>query len=417
MKFKKHTGTTPLKEGDDNISWESKQPFWLLKKSKALSEKLKANILSADTFSSHIFIASSGSLSGEEIKIMALSKKALLLSAKVVNKHLQITEEDRLLSVLSPYHVADLAVKARAYVSGATLVSKKIVQPWSPTHFVNLLKQENISVTSLVPAQVFDLITKNIVCPKNVRLVIVGGSALSAELCYKALQLGWPIISTYGMTELCSQVATASLKDLKTLQKAVLKKETNEEDIKKAVQSYVTCWKLLPHINAKVNQENLYLQSDALLSAEFIVKNNTLITKKEYTNQEWFLTQDHAILQDRKLYFKSKGWGKIKIKSKLVFLKELNSLLEDLNLHNNLNLKNIYLFPKEHIKEGFRLVLISECSNISTKNTSILVSAFNNKVQSHEKVRCIYYLPTIPKTDLGKLRVEAIKPLLQLGKK
>lgn len=399
------------------INWESKNSYWLLRANNSLPTKVKEKILSTNSLLSHIFIASSGTLSRGEIKIIALSKKALLLSATEVNKHLQITKKDRLLSGLPFYHVADLAVKARAYASGASIITENHLKKWSPIDFLALLKKQNISVTSLVPAQVFDLVTNNLASPKNLRLVLVGGSALSSELCHKALRLGWPIIPTYGMTELCSQVATASLEDLAKLQELFFTQEIKAKDIKKEIKNYVTSWKLLPHIKAKVEKEALYLQSKSLLSAEFILKKESVVSKKFYKKEKWFLTGDNVLLKKRTISFKSKSSEKLKIKSKLVLLKELSALLEGLNLSNNLNLTNIHLFLEMHIRDGFRLVLISDVVNISLHKVSSLVRLFNNKVQTHEEIDLIYYFSDIPKTALGKLRVECVKKLLKLNKK
>lgn len=406
-------------------------PAWLLKNNKDVSAELKEKISSTNLFSSHVFIPSSGTLSHGELKIIALSKKALLCSAIEVNKHLQITKKDRLLSILPVYHVADLAVKVRADASQACLVTGKDFQKWSAKNFLTLLKKEKISVTSVVPAQIFDLVSNNLTSPKHLRLVLVGGSALSVELCYRAMSLGWPVVPTYGMTELCSQVATASLQDLKKIQKLFLNsvsdnhnninhnknnrnndqnnRNNEQNNIKKEIQTYVTSWKILPHINAKLQKGDLYLQSPSLLSAEFILKKGNLIKEKHYKPEEWFLTGDKVSLNKEVINFKNKSLERLKIKSKLVLLEDLNFLLEQLNLSNHLNLNDVYLFPEEHIRDGHRLVLITNFANIFLKKISTLVELFNAKVQIHEHIRYIYYFSDIPKTELGKLKLESIK--------
>ena len=64
--------------------------------------------------------------------------------------------------------------------------------------------------SSLVPAQVLDLVRAGLRPPPVLRAIVVGGGAISAELYRDARALGWPVLPSYGMTECCSQIATAT---------------------------------------------------------------------------------------------------------------------------------------------------------------------------------------------------------------
>jgi len=44
--------------------------------------------------------------------------------------------------------------------------------------------------------------------PAHVRVILTGGAAASASLLTACAERGWPVLTSYGMTEACSQIAT-----------------------------------------------------------------------------------------------------------------------------------------------------------------------------------------------------------------
>src|SRR5687767_8222514 len=148
----------------------------------------------------HVWLATSGTTGA--LKLTALSKNALLASAACVNRHLQSDSKDVWCCVLPTFHVGGLGIYARALLSGARVVS----EAWDPVRFA---ASEQITLASLVPAQVADLIRLRLRAAGSLRAVIVGGGALSPGLYDQAIALGWPVLPSYGMTECSSQVATA----------------------------------------------------------------------------------------------------------------------------------------------------------------------------------------------------------------
>lgn len=396
------------------INWHNQESYFLLKDSFDMSEGVKKEILSNKNLFGHIFIASSGTLSKGGRKLIGLSKKALLSSAESVNKHLNITNKDRFLSVLPFYHVSDLGVKARVFLAEAFYISVASFK-WSPLNFIKLLSQHKVSISSLVPAQIFDLVKAKVSPPKTVRLILVGGGGLSRDLCYEAFKLGWPLVPTYGMTELCSQVATASLSDLAAIQNLFLNKQVvpaKEKGIKNKILGYVSSWVLLPHVQAKISKGHLYLKSKSLFSEEFTITENRIIQNTIQKKGDWFLTSDKLCLRDQRLSFISRNSRRIKIKSKLVFLEELSTLLNNLNIKHHLYISNIYLLSEEVKREGARLIVVTDSSNFSSSLLD-LITLFNGKVQSHEVIQSVYYLKNLPLTSLGKLKVIELKAFLK----
>lgn len=65
---------------------------------------------------------------------------------------------------------------------------------------------------SLVPTQLYRALEAGV--KPTMECALVGGGRLDAKLAAKAINAGWPIYSTYGMTETCSQVTTATPDEL-----------------------------------------------------------------------------------------------------------------------------------------------------------------------------------------------------------
>ena len=172
---------------------------------------------SAPDLADHFWIATSGS-SGRP-KLVALSREALLASAEAVNRHLESGPSDVWVNVLPLFHVGGLSILARAERSGARVAGNldtSALPPWDPREFLDLLEREKATLTSLVPTQVHDLAARELRPPASLRAVLVGGARLTRDLYQAARGLGWPLLPTYGSTELASQAATAELSSLES---------------------------------------------------------------------------------------------------------------------------------------------------------------------------------------------------------
>ena len=168
---------------------------------------------------SHVWLTSSSTTSPHQLQVVALSKKALLISAEAVNKHIGSDTKDQWLNVLPPFHVGGLAIEARAHLSGAGVIDKWSPS-WNPTSFTQIVRDCQATLTSLVPTQVYDLVKRDLQAPESLRGVLVGGGALSVSLYQEAWRLNWPLWPTYGLTECGGQVATAPVRE-STLEKNI----------------------------------------------------------------------------------------------------------------------------------------------------------------------------------------------------
>ncbi len=157
-----------------------------------------------------ILFGSSGS-SGVH-KWIVHTRDSLLASAQAVNAHLSVTPEDRFGLLLPSFHVGGFGILARAYQTGCPCAF--YTDRWGAQQAYHFLSEQQVTITSLVPTQVYDLVDTGLTAPPHMRAIIVGGGRLAPEIGQRALDLGWPVLQSYGMSEAASQIATAPLSAL-----------------------------------------------------------------------------------------------------------------------------------------------------------------------------------------------------------
>lgn len=196
------------------VDWESPEtvvalnPEWLRRD----RGPIEATLGQLPALSSHVWVATSGSSSTlpGHIRWVALSKAAFLASAAAVNRHLEATPADTWAHALPVFHVGGLGILARARLSGAAVIGT-VGGRWDARRFERRVHETRATLTALVPSQIHDLVAAGLHGPPSLRAVVVGGARLDPELCADARSLGWPCLPSYGLTETCSQVATAPL--------------------------------------------------------------------------------------------------------------------------------------------------------------------------------------------------------------
>lgn len=113
---------------------------------------------------------------------------------------------DAWLATLAWAHVGGLAVAVRAASVGGRIA-------FGPARFAvsdaaAALERTAASHISLVPAMLHALLAARATPPAALRCALVGGAATPPALAGRALEAGWPVALTYGLTEMGSQVAT-----------------------------------------------------------------------------------------------------------------------------------------------------------------------------------------------------------------
>ncbi len=119
------------------------------------------------------------------------------------NRNLTLGPGDRWMLVLPLHHIGGLAIMFRVFLAGAALVL-----PSDRRSFWEEVDDLGITHISLVTTQLRRWLNEASSPPRALRAVLVGGGPVDQELISEAYTRGWPLYSTYGCTEMGSQVCT-----------------------------------------------------------------------------------------------------------------------------------------------------------------------------------------------------------------
>lgn len=142
-------------------------------------------------------------------KGVVLTQHNLWAAAEASARRLGWRRADRWLLALPLGHVGGLSVLLRCWLAGVPVVLAGEGRSLSTEALWETLEHFQISHLSLVPTQLHRLLSlERGPAPNSLRRVLVGGAATSERLVMQARALGWPVLTTYGMTETCAQLCT-----------------------------------------------------------------------------------------------------------------------------------------------------------------------------------------------------------------
>ncbi len=136
---------------------------------------------------------------------VALSWRNHYYSALGASRHMPLTSEDRWLLSLPLYHVAGLGIVFRCLLAGAA-----IAIPDNPHDLCGEASKHRATHLSLVPTQLRRLLADKGKAPASVKEILVGGGSVATALLEQARVLTATVRTTYGLTEMASQVTTSS---------------------------------------------------------------------------------------------------------------------------------------------------------------------------------------------------------------
>ncbi len=368
------------------INWLNQQSYVFL------NPRFKSNFSFEDTNfenliqsrKGHVWLASSGSSSSPDLllKLVGLAKSAILKSAASVNDFLASSSRDIWIQALPEFHIGGLSIEARAFLSGAKVVAGTNGS-WDPKFFHQTAVTSGATLSSLVPAQVFDLIRLRLECPDKMRAVFVGGDAISESLLEHGRKLGWPLLPTYGMTECASQVATFEKGDKR--------------------------FKILPHL--KVNQDmnhNLIISGESLFTGYIKILNlrpDYMFYFEDPKVDGCFITEDRGWVDAGYLQVDGRANDFVKVGGEGVYLNRLRSVLQSLVIEKN------FIGDVELIANGDeRLGRQVECL-LATQGQAgdELVAAFNERVMPFERIKKVIRTSQIERSSLGKILPQGIE--------
>jgi len=139
---------------------------------------------------------------------VVLSRRAIHVAALASAANLGWYPADRWLLCMPLGHVGGLSVVVRCLIARKPVV----LVPWSGAvgPLLDALERHAVTLISLVPTMQRRIIDEQPTYrfPPSMRAVLLGGDAASPSLLADAAARAMPVLTTYGMTEACAQVAT-----------------------------------------------------------------------------------------------------------------------------------------------------------------------------------------------------------------
>ena len=319
-------------------------------------------------------------------KWVGLTKGAILTSARAVDAHFDVTQHDHWLLALPVHHVGGFGILARAFVSGNAVTP--LAGKWDAAAFARRCDEVGATLTSLVPTQVFDLVTAQLTAPKTMRVVLVGGGAMSSALEQAALQLGWPVRRTYGMTETASQVASQTT-------------EGGEMEV-------------LPIWDLSTDDDGVLTVRGTALAKGYALQEAGTWRWEAISAETGLRTRDRVNLWEhgarRFLRFVAREATTVKILGELVSLGAIQERIEALRLELGISEGAAVVCDVPDARKEASLVLA--ITGIGAADAERLREAVNLELRPFEQVGQVISLPTIPRSELGKVRLTELRAMM-----
>ena len=205
-------------------------------------------------------------------KIVPLSYFNFQQNIIASNDRLKVEINDNWLITIPLFHLGGLSIIFRTIYNKSALT---IIDKFIPDQIPSVIKQYQITQLSLVPSML-KLLIEYLKEPLSLRFILVGGAHCPKPLLLEAITYNLPIITTYGMTESCSQFATSTLD--------------------KVIQKPNSVGKPLKGNFVKINNKDANGIGDVLIKGPSIM--NNYLNKPQINEDSYFLTGDLGYLDE-----------------------------------------------------------------------------------------------------------------------
>ena len=370
---------THYRNKDDQLNWGSggdvvlANPQWIKKEPHAW-DMVRTKL---PHLGGHVWVSTSGTSAAHDgvLRWVALSQTAILSSAVGVNAHLQCDAKDVWIHALPLFHVAGIGILARAHLSGARIVPGTANGAWHPRAFYDAAAEYRATVSALVPTQLHDLVALGLRCPPTLRAVVIGGAKLDGTLRQEAIRLGWPCLASYGMTETCSQIATAPLGSVVDAEQPLV---------------------LLGHASACIaSTGKIRIAGTSLLTCYAEISENVHVWDPKCDG--WFETDDLGEIDGASLCVLGRSSDSVKVLGEKVYLQQIEGKIGAVRIP----CVDFAIIALPHPRLGAELVL---CIVGMTDPVETLLLDVNRVLLPYERLRRAVSVGSIPRTALGKAR-------------
>lgn len=145
-------------------------------------------------------------------KAAALSRRAFVAAARASEANLGWRADDRWLLSMPLAHVGGLSIVVRCLLARRAVVLGAEGR-FEPRGVAAQVARDRVTLLSFVPTMLWRMLEMAPPWrpPRQVRAILLGGAPAGRRLLCRAADAGLPVLTTYGLTEACSQVTTQPL--------------------------------------------------------------------------------------------------------------------------------------------------------------------------------------------------------------
>ncbi len=324
-------------------------------------------------------------------KAVELTFSNFIQSAKIGNKYLMQTSEDRWLASLPFYHIGGFSIIFRALMFGSQII---IPAELKIPSIIQSIRKFKPTLISLVSTQMHELLEHDIKPTADLRHVLLGGGFIDSNLMREALNKGWRVSKVYGSTETSSFVTVL-----------------NPDDFLKKPESVGIP---IPPNKIFIHDENgneLPPNSEG----EIIVEGPSIMKgywkDNEATNQRLknnsYLTGDIGYKdEDGYLYLVNRRTDLIVSGGENV-----NPLEVEIAIMRFNKVKDVCVFGINDVTWGQRVVAAVVPNSNEKFSLSELKIFLRKKLAQFKIPKEIYFVDELPKTELGKIKREEVRKL------
>jgi O-succinylbenzoic acid--CoA ligase len=326
-------------------------------------------------------IPSSGT-SGEP-KLNILSRRAFVASARASARNLDWRSDDRWLLCLPLAHVGGLSIVMRTWLARRTLV---VASDTNGDTLAHTMTRQRATLASLVPT-LLSRFPATFKPPPELRAVLLGGAPPPPALVeeYRARQ--FPLLTTYGLTEACSQVCTQPYAE--RLEKPRVERSITSSGVP------------LAGTNLRVRDDVIEIKGPTLFSGYF---GNG---KPELLEDGWFRTGDRGFIDDRGELFVTGRTSELIIAGG----ENVDPLEVEAALLNLKGVKAACVFGIEDATFGQSVAVALTVEAGATLQATKLADFAKANLASHKQPRHFAILKELSYTPAGKVDRKAVRKL------
>jgi O-succinylbenzoic acid--CoA ligase len=328
-------------------------------------------------------------------KIVPLKRRQMIAAAKSSAKNISPSSDQCWLLCMPLFHIGGVSIILRSLLYGSGIFHLPIFDENEIAH--RLSTDKSIVAISLVPTMLKRLAEN----PKlrihdNLQAVLLGGGPVSKNLIAMCSQKSIPVITSFGMTETCAQIAANLL--------------FKDSDSQKKHQSAGRIFK--PNRAEVRNQRNQPVPTG--ISGSIWMKGPQVFDGyledpvKNMDNNRWFNTGDYGKLdEDGCLFIEARRTDLIITGGENVSPREVENVLEQLK-----PIKEAAVFGVSDEEWGQRIVAALVLTSSATINQKDLKNRLKEDLPSYKIPKEFLFVDELPHTHNGKLQRSKLKELV-----